>query len=158
MKSSTRAQSLIPRDGSLLIVGSLAATWLVGGSMFIAIRWAMVSFPPLFQMGTQFIAGGLLLGGTVFFRGERIPELRQWLDCAVLGCLMLGGGYGLTALAEMTVSSGLVVAFIAVVPSLIVLMELPYGVRPGARQWLGIAVGLIGVVLLTFGKGFSASF
>jgi len=70
---------------------------------------------------------------------------------------MLGGGYGLTALAEMTVSSGLVVAFIAVVPSLIVLMELPYGVRPGARQWLGIAVGLIGVVLLTFGKGFSAS-
>jgi drug/metabolite transporter (DMT)-like permease len=140
-----------------LIVAALGATWLVGGSMFIAIRWALTNFPALYQMGTEFIVGGILLGITVFARGEPLPNGRQWLGATVLGGLMLGGGYGLAALAENTVSSGLVVTFIAIVPSLIALMELPYGTRPGARQWLGIALGLLGVFLLSLGNGFSGS-
>jgi drug/metabolite transporter (DMT)-like permease len=70
---------------------------------------------------------------------------------------MLGGGYGATAVAEATVSSGLVVAFIAVVPALVALAQWPYGVKPSRAEAWGIGLGLAGVCLLTRGQGFSAS-
>ena len=70
---------------------------------------------------------------------------------------MLGGGMGGTAVAEQTVGSGLVVAFIAVVPLLIVLINLFWGVKPGRLEMLGIGVGLVGVLMLTRGQGFAAS-
>ena len=90
-------------------------------------------------------------------RGTAWPDSRQWVGGAVLGALLLGAGYGFTAIAETSVSSGLVVAFNAVVPSLIALIEWPYGVRPTRQQLAGIILGLAGIVMLTQGQGFSAS-
>jgi drug/metabolite transporter (DMT)-like permease len=145
------------RGLSTLVLACLAATWLVWGSTYLAIKWALVSFPPFFQMGTRFVAAGLLLGAFARWRGAGWPALTQWVNAAILGALMLGGGYGATALAETSVSSGLVVAFIAVVPALVALLQLPYGVRPTALEAAGIALGLGGVLLLTRGQGFSAS-
>jgi drug/metabolite transporter (DMT)-like permease len=70
---------------------------------------------------------------------------------------MLGGGMGGTAYAEVTVGSGLVVAFIAVVPLMIAALNRLYGVKPGRLELAGIGVGLAGVLLLTQGAGFQAS-
>jgi drug/metabolite transporter (DMT)-like permease len=140
-----------------LIVGCLAATWLIWGSTYLAIKWALVSLPPLFQMGTRFVAAALLLGAWARWRGLPWPSPREWNNAFVLGTLMLGGGYGATAVAEASVSSGLVVAFIAVVPALVALAEWPYGVKPSPAETWGIVLGLAGVFLLTRGQGFSAS-
>jgi len=140
-----------------LVVACLAATWLIWGSTYLAIKWALVSFPPFFQMGTRFVAAGLLLGAWASWRGARWPDAGQWASAFVLGALMIGGGYGATALAQVSVSSGLVVAFIAVVPAMVALAQLPYGVKPSPLEAAGIVVGLLGVVLLTRGQGFSAA-
>jgi drug/metabolite transporter (DMT)-like permease len=140
-----------------LIVACLAATWLIWGSTYLAIKWALVSFPPFFQMGSRFCVAGLLLGAWAAWRGARWPSKSEWWSAFVLGALMLGGGYGATALAQTSVSSGLVVAFIAVVPALVALAQWPYGVRPSGLEAAGIACGLVGVVLRTRGQGFSAS-
>ena len=140
-----------------LIVACLAATWLIWGSTYLAIKWALVSFPPFFQMGTRFVAAGLLLGGWAAWHGARRPTRAQWFSATVLGALMLGGGYGATAVAQISVSSGLVVAFIAVVPALVALGQWPYGVRPSRLEATGITLGLIGVLMLTQGQGFAAS-
>jgi drug/metabolite transporter (DMT)-like permease len=140
-----------------LIAACLAATWLVWGSTYLAIKWALVSFPPFFQMGTRFVAAGLVLGTWAAWRGARWPQRGEWLSACVLGALMLGGGYGATALAQVSVSSGLVVAFIAVVPAVVALMQWPYGVRPSRFETAGIVLGLLGVVMLSRGQGFSAS-
>jgi drug/metabolite transporter (DMT)-like permease len=70
---------------------------------------------------------------------------------------MLGGGMGGTAVAETSVGSGLVVAFIAVSPMLMAALNLLWGLRPARLEAAGIAVGLIGVLLLTQGAGFQAS-
>jgi len=135
----------------------LGATWLIWGSMYLAIKWALDSFPPFYQMGSQFVVAGMLLGAVALLRGAPLPNRRQWAGAAVLGALLLGGGYGFTALAQTSVGSGLVVAFGAVVPSLVALAELPYGIRPNARQTLGIVLGLAGIVLLSQGQGFGGS-
>lgn len=158
MSAVLPAASAAPARGfSPLIVACLAATWLVWGSTYLAIKWALVSFPPFFQMGTRFVAAGLLLGAFVRWRGARWPNRAEWFSALVLGALMLGGGYGATALAQTSVSSGLVVAFIAVVPALVALFQVPYGVKPSRLELGGIVLGLAGVVLLARGQGFSAS-
>ena len=142
---------------SPLVIACLGATWFIWGTMFLAIKWALASFPPFYQMGTQFLAAGAVLAFVARMRGAAWPARMEWAGGALLGCLMMGAGYGLTALAETSVSSGLVVAFTAIVPAMIVLAELPYGVRPAWRQVIGVAIGLCGIVMMTQGQGFSAS-
>jgi drug/metabolite transporter (DMT)-like permease len=142
---------------SPLVVGCLLATWLVWGSTYLAIRFALVSFPPFFQMGTRFLTAGLLLIAWMLLRRAPWPDARQWRNALIVGALMLGGGMGGTAFAEQTVASGLVVAFIAVVPALIALASLAFGVKPSRLEVVGIGVGLIGVLFLVGGAGFGAS-
>ena len=141
-----------------LVIACLAATWLIWGSTYLAIRFALVSFPPYLQMGSRFLVAGVLLA--VWMRLARRapwPDLRQWRNALVIGGLMLGGGMGSVAVAEQTVGSGLVVVFIAAVPLLIVLINLAWRVLPGKMELAGIGVGLAGVLMLTRGEGFQAS-
>ena len=140
-----------------LILVCLAATWLVWGSTYLAIKYALLSFPPFFQMGTRFVTAGVLLMGWLRWRGAAWPRPVQWRNALVVGSLMLGGGMGGTAVAETSVGSGLVVAFIAVVPLMIAALNLAWGVVPGRLEAAGIAIGLIGVLMLTRGAGFQAS-
>lgn len=152
--SSTR-----PAGASLspLLLACLAATWLIWGSTYLAIKFALVSFPPFFQMGTRFLVAGGLLLAWMRWRGVALPTAAEWRHALVVGTLMLGGGMGGTAYAEVTVGSGLVVAFIAVVPLMIAAVNALYGVRPGRLESAGIGVGLVGVLMLTQGDGFAAS-
>lgn len=135
----------------------LAATWLVWGSTYLAIKIALVSLPPFFQMGSRFLVAGAALAVWMRWRGAPWPSARQWLHALVIGGLMLGGGMGGTATAEQTVGSGLVVAFIAVMPLMIAGLNLLWGEKPTRLESAGIAAGLVGVLLLTQGQGFGAS-
>ncbi|MDP3614757.1 MAG: EamA family transporter, partial [Rubrivivax sp.] len=155
--SSTLPAPLASRSLPPLILACLAATWLIWGSTYLAIKWALVSFPPFYQMGTRFLVAGALMAAWLKWRRTPWPDRREWANATLLGALMLGVGYGLTAVAEMSVSSGLVVAFIAIGPALQAAMEWPYGVRPTRLEAAGIGLGLIGVVGLAAGQGFSAS-
>lgn len=157
--TAPEAAPTLPRGPALspLIVACLAATWLIWGSTYLAIKVALVSFPPFFQMGTRFLTAGVLLLAWMRWRGTPMPTRLQWRNALVIGTLMLGGGMGGTAVAETTVGSGLVVAFIAVLPLMIALVNLAFGVKPRALEAAGIAVGLVGVLMLTQGQGFQAS-
>ena len=135
----------------------LAATWLVWGSTYLAIKFALLSFPPFFQMGTRFLFAGVVLLAWMRWRGATMPTARGWRNALIVGTLMLGGGMGGTAVAEVSVGSGLVVAFIAVVPLMIAGLNRLWGIVPGRLELAGIVVGLAGVLLLTQGAGFQAS-
>ncbi len=150
--------SAAPRTGlPPIVVLCLAATWLVWGSTYLAIKYALLSFAPFLQMGSRFLFAGVLLAAWMRWRGTPWPNRLQWRNALVVGTLMLGGGMGGTAYAEVSVGSGLVVAFIAVVPLMIALLNLLWGVVPGRLEALGIALGLVGVLMLTQGTGFRAS-
>ncbi|GAC1499792.1 MAG: drug/metabolite exporter YedA [Steroidobacteraceae bacterium] len=147
----------MPGTFSPLILGCLAATWLVWGSTYLVIRFALAGFPPYFLMATRFIcAGGLLLAWQLA-HGEPLPTGRQWRNALLVGTLMLGGGMGGVAYAEQTIPSGLVVAFIAVMPLLLVVMNLGFGVHPRRSELLAVLIGLGGVLMLTQGVGIRGS-
>jgi drug/metabolite transporter (DMT)-like permease len=147
----------LPSGLSHKLLLCLAATWLVWGSTYLAIKMALVSLPPFFQMGSRFLVAGVALAGWMRWRGAAWPSRRQWLHALLVGGLMLGGGMGGTAVAEQTVGSGLVVAFIAVMPLMIAGLNRLWGEKPTRLESLGIAFGLVGVLLLTQGRGFGAS-
>jgi drug/metabolite transporter (DMT)-like permease len=142
---------------SPLLLACLAATWFIWGSTYLAIKFALVSFPPFFQMGSRFLVAGLLLIVWLKLRGRTMPTLLQWRNAAIVGTLMLVTGMGLTAYSELTVASGLVVAYIAIIPIIITAMNLPFGIKPGRLELVGMVVGLAGVLLLVQGEAFTAS-
>jgi drug/metabolite transporter (DMT)-like permease len=157
LASNADPDAATPRALPALLLLCLAATWLVWGSTYLAIKVALTSFPPFLQMGTRFLCAGVLLMAWMRWRGAAWPDRKQWRNALVVGTLMLGGGMGGTAFAEVTVGSGLVVAFIAVVPLMIAALNRLWGVVPRRVELAGIVVGLIGVLMLTQGAGFQAS-
>jgi drug/metabolite transporter (DMT)-like permease len=155
--NTTSTAPVSSRALSPLVVGCLAVTWLVWGSTYLVIRFALVGFTPYFLMATRFVvAGGLLLGWQLA-RGASMPTVREWRNAILVGALMLGGGMGGVAYAEQTIASGLVVAFIAVTPLLLVLINLAFGVYPRRSEVLAVVVGLGGVLMLTRGPGLHGS-
>jgi len=142
---------------SPLLLACLAATWFIWGSTYLAIKFALVSFPPFFQMGSRFLVAGLLLIVWLKLRGRELPALVEWRNAAIVGALMLVTGMGLTAYSELTVASGLVVAYIAIIPIIITAMNLPFGVKPARLELVGMVVGLAGVLMLVQGEAFTAS-
>jgi drug/metabolite transporter (DMT)-like permease len=140
-----------------LVLACLAATWFVWGSTYLAIKFALVGLPPFLMMATRFAVAGALLLGYTRWRGAPWPKVREWRNAAIVGTLMLGCGMGGTAQAELSIGSGIVVAFIAVTPLLMVLASLPFGARPAPGEFVGILVGLGGVLMLVQGAGFRAS-
>ena len=84
---SFRAQRLPP-----LVIACLAATWVVWGSTYLAIKFALVSFPPYLQMGSRFLVAGVALALWMrFARQAPWPNPRQWLHAA-LACDTAGTG------------------------------------------------------------------
>jgi drug/metabolite transporter (DMT)-like permease len=149
--------ALSRRSAPRLILPALLACYIVWGSTYLAIRYALVSFPPFLQMGTRFLSAGVLLMGFVLLRGEKLPSLSQWRNALVVGILMLSGGMGLLAVASQSIGSGLIATFIAVVPMMVSGWGLLWGKRPSQLEWAGMAVGMLGVALLVQGRSFNAS-
>lgn len=132
-----------------LVIAAFAAIYLIWGSTYLAIRFAIETMPPLIMAGVRFlIAGGLLYGWTRL-RGTPRPTGTNWRAAALIGALLLLGGNGAVTWAEQWVPSGLAALLIATEPLWIVLLIwLRGGDRPTAGVAGGLVLGLIGIALL----------
>jgi drug/metabolite transporter (DMT)-like permease len=108
-------------------------------------------------MGSRFLIAGTLLLAWQRLRGRPLPTAREWRNAAIIGSLLLVSGMGFTAYAEQTVASGLIVAYIAIIPMIVTAMSLPFGLRPTRLELTGMLVGFGGVLMLVRGDGFAAS-
>ena len=136
----------------------LLATWTVWGSIYLAIKIALQSFPPFIQMGGRFLVAGIIVLIWSRWHESPWPTPREWRNAMIVGVLMMVTGMGCTAYAEQTIASTLAVVFVACVPMLMVLFgRWLGGVRPDGLELAGIMVGLVGVLLLVRGHGFGAS-
>src|SRR6478609_10847595 len=134
----------------LSIISAFAALYLIWGSTYLGILFAIETIPPLLMAGARFLLAGVILYGIARWRGAPGGSWRNWRTAFIIGgCLLLCGNGGVT-LAEQYVSSGLASVMVATVPIYIALLAWWTGIapRPTPIVWLGLAGGLAGVIIL----------
>jgi drug/metabolite transporter (DMT)-like permease len=139
-----------PRRDAIRTILAFAAIYIVWGSSFLAIRFAVQTLPPLLMMGTRhLVAGGLLLVWQ-FARGKPLPEPRLWRHAFIAGAFCFLGCHGLLAWAEMRISSGLAALLSATLPIWMILLARAHGQGSEltGRVLSGIVLGLAGVAVL----------
>ena len=138
------------RPSKFAILSAFAALYLIWGSTYLAILFAIGTMPPLLMAGARFLLAGLILYGIARWRGAPKAPFANWRTAFIIGgCLLLCGNGGVT-LAEQYVSSGLASVIVATVPIYIALLAWWTGIapRPTPIVWLGLAGGFAGVVIL----------
>jgi drug/metabolite transporter (DMT)-like permease len=125
------------------------AIYVVWGTTYLAIRYAVETIPPLVTAGVRHTAAGLILLAIAWSRGFR-PRREHWIAGAVLGALFFLIGHGTLHWAEKYVSSGLAALLIASEPLWILLLGAAMGQqRINWKNGLGLLLGLAGVAILT---------
>lgn len=130
----------------LLCFLSLLVFW---GSGFISIRIGLEGYPPFFFMAGRFLLAGVLLFAFLLAKGTPLPTGRQWAASALEGLLLMVGGAGALAYAQLSIGSGIAAVGIATVPIWVALFSGLLGDWPNRVEWFGIALGFFGVMLLS---------
>lgn len=131
--------------------GALVIVYVVWGSTYLAIRYAIETVPPLLSAGIRFsVAGLILLAVVLAVRGPDALRVTraQATTAAVSGVLLLCGGNGLVSVAEQRVDSGLAALLVACIPLWIVVLRVVLGDRPGLATAGGVLLGFAGVALI----------
>ena len=139
------------------IWAALLAVYIIWGSTYLGMRFAIETIPPFLHAAVRFMLSGLLL--VVWRRsvGDPAPTAKQWRSAAIVGLLLLLGGNGLIAWSEQTIPSGVAALMVSTIPLFMVLVEAlrPGGTRPGWMQIGGLVLGFGGVALLIGPSAFS---
>ena len=134
----------------LLQVLAFAAVYLIWGSTYLAIFYAIESFPPFLMLGIRFGLAGVLMYTVLRIRGHEKPSLAHVKSATVMGVLLLFIGTGCIAWAEAHIPTGLAALLVATVPLWIVLLEWLWlkGPRPSWNIMAAVAFGLVGVAIV----------
>jgi drug/metabolite transporter (DMT)-like permease len=146
----TAALASTGRPTRLRVAAAFAAVYVLWGSTYLAIRFALESLPPFWMASSRFLIAGTLLYVWARRRGEPAPTRIHWRSALIVGGLLLMGGNGGVVWAEQRVPSGLAALLVATVPLWMVMLD---GAgrgwrRPPVQVLLGIGLGLAGVALL----------
>lgn len=136
------------------VVVALLILYVLWGSTYLAIKFAVADMPPYLMLSVRFgLAGGIMF---VVMRLRRMPNptKRQWLGSAAVGVMLLVGGMGSVGLAQsFGAPSGLAAGMVATMPLWLTLFLGFMGERAGRGEYVAMAVGLVGVLLLNFETG-----
>jgi drug/metabolite transporter (DMT)-like permease len=132
------------------IVLAFAAIYLIWGSTYLAIRFAIETIPPYLMGSLRFLIAGGVLYAVLRWRGVKAPSRRHWRAALIVGGLLLFGGNGGVMMAEQFVPSSLAALIIATVPLWMVLLNWKWGdrVRPTSGTAIGLGLGLLGITLI----------
>jgi drug/metabolite transporter (DMT)-like permease len=132
------------------IIVAFAALYLIWGSTYLGIRFAIETIPPFLMAGTRFLIAGLIMYAIAWSQGIGRSSWANWRTSLIIGaCLLLGGNGGVT-ISEKYIDSGLAAVVVAVVPIYIVVIGWATGMapRPTPIVWLGLVGGFVGVGIL----------
>lgn len=139
-----------PASSTAGLVAAFTAVYLIWGSTYLAIRYAVETIPPLLMMGMRHVVAGTLLYAWARSRGTPAPRWREWMRPAAIGAVLFLGGHGSLAWAEQRVPSGIAALLVATLPLWIVVLARMWGTerRLGGRALAGLVVGFMGVAVL----------
>lgn len=136
---------------TLLIIACLFCTYFIWGSTYLAIRFGIESFPPFLMAGMRFVLAGLILYAVMRYLGAPNPNKQEWRGAAIIGILLPALGNGTVCYVQQAVSSSVAALAIATAPIWMAIFSAFWGHTITRQEWLGIAVGLVGIILLNVG-------
>lgn len=142
--------------GKAAIFAALLAVYLLWGSTYYAIKIALDDYPPFLLTAIRMLIAGGLMYAVLRWRGVAAPTRKQWRSILVLAILLTVLSNALVNLAEETVSTGLVAIGVAAMPLWAGFFSALRGQHPSVREWIGIAIGFIGVLWLNIGTEMNA--
>ena len=136
-----------------VVAASLIAVYVIWSSTYLALRFLVETFPPFLGTAIRMLIAGAILFAWARWRGAPMPTPRQWRNGFAVGVLLFVGGLGLVTVAEdVGIGSGVTATAVAMVPVWAAVISGLFGRWPTRLEWLGIAVGMAGVALLS-GEG-----
>jgi len=145
----TAQQADRKRADAIKVGFAFAAIYVVWGSTYLAIRYAIETIPPLVTAGIRHSIAGAIMLAWAWARGFR-PTRANWISGAVVGALFFLVGHGTLHWAEQYVGSGLAALLIATEPMFILVLAWLFGQQKiSGISALGLGLGALGVALLT---------
>ena len=135
----------------LLAYIALAAVCVIWGTTYLALRIAVVHFPPFLYIAMrQTLAGVIILGATLSLTQVERPKLDYIFRQAIAGFFMISMGNGFVAWAEMYIPSGVAAIICSTMPVFVILMNIAIHreEKTNALILLGVALGLFGIILV----------
>ena len=137
------------RSNAIKLALAFVAIYVIWGSTYLAIRYAVETIPPLVTAGIRHSTAGAIMLTWAWWRGFR-PTRQQWLAGFVLGALFFLIGHGTLHWAEQYVGSGLAALLIATEPMFILVLAWMMGQQKiSLLSALGLGLGVAGVAMLT---------
>ena len=147
-----------PAPAGTRVALALAAVYLIWGSTYLGIRFALEGgFPPFLLGGIRFSIAGALMYAFLRWRGMPAPTRAQWRNAMVLGVLLMLLGNGMVNLAEQSVGSGMAAVAVASAPLWMGIFAAMRGQKPNRMEWIGLGIGFLGVLWLNAGSSLTAS-
>jgi drug/metabolite transporter (DMT)-like permease len=140
------------------VIAAFVAIYLIWGSTYLGIRFAIETIPPFTLSAVRFALAGLIMLVAARVRGETEITLPQFRTAAIVGALLMLAN-SLVGVAEKRIPSGIAALLVAMTPLFMVLLEWmrPGGRKPTVLVAIGLLIGLGGVVALvgpaSFGGG-----
>ncbi|WP_095991188.1 drug/metabolite exporter YedA [Cystobacter fuscus] len=159
LSSPTTPSSSLPTAAPLaegsraMLVFCLFALYVIWGSTYLAVHWALQGgLPPFMMASVRFLMAGLILYTALRVRGAVNPTARQWAGGAVMGVMLLLLGNGAVVFSQQSVSSGVVALVVGSVPLWAALFGGLMGQWPGRAERWGLAIGFCGLIVLNMGS------
>jgi drug/metabolite transporter (DMT)-like permease len=148
--ANSRAALSLARPSATHLVLAFAAVYLIWGTTYLAIRYAIETIPPLLMMGMRHLAAGAVLYAWTRLRGTAAPRLREWIYPTIVGTILFLGGHGSLAWAEQRVPSGIAALLVATLPMWIFLIARVTRTEEkfSGRAIAGVVLGFLGVMVL----------
>ena len=145
----TEAKPGSPASRSL-VIAAYATVYVVWGSTYLAIRYAVETLPPFLMAGARFLLAGLMLALWSRWRDGARATAVNWRAATIAGAFLLLGGNGMVVWAEQRVASGLAALLVATMPlwMVVVAWAKPGGRAPKLGVAAGILLGIAGLLLL----------
>jgi drug/metabolite transporter (DMT)-like permease len=139
------------KDGRIKILIALFALYTTWSTTYLGIKYALESFPPFFMAGVRYFLVGAGLFIYLRIKGHATPDRAQWAGATAVGGLLLLGGTGGVSYAQQWVASGIAALVIGTTPIWTVLFSGIWKEWPHRKEWVGLAVGFAGLLILNGG-------
>ncbi len=136
------------------VVAAFAAIYILWGSTYLGILYAIETIPPFLMASARFLIAGGLLFGWCLLKGERLPPTNSIYKIAFSGMLMLFIGNGAVTWVEQYLPTGLAAIIVATVPLWFVLLDKQHWSFYFSNWGIiaGLLIGFAGIILLFWGK------